>query len=78
VTELGRRAETLPTDLPPGPATNPAPCAGHPSGQDGPAEEPQDYPVADFISPTEYAWNEDVYAAEEAVRAYLDDSHADH
>jgi hypothetical protein len=73
-TELGRRAGTLPTDL----AANPTRSADHPSGQDGPAEGPQSYPVADFLSPTEYAWNEDNYAAEVAVRAYLSDSHADH
>ena len=78
LTELGQWAETLPTDLMPYPAANPAPCADHPSGQDGPAEEPRSHPVADFLSPIEYAWNDDVYAAEVAVRAYLSDSHADH
>jgi hypothetical protein len=41
-------------------------------------EEPRGYPVADFLSPTEYAWDEDAYAAAEAVRAYLSDCHADH
>ena len=70
-TELGHRARTSPTDLPPDLATNPAQYADHPAGQDGPAEEPQSYPVEDFLSPTEYVWNEDICAAEVAVRAYL-------
>ena len=78
LTGRDRRPETSPTDRPQDPGVNPAPDSDHPSGQDGPAEEPQGYPVADFLSPIEYAWNEDVYAAEEAVRAYLSDSHADH
>jgi hypothetical protein len=77
-TELGRRAGTFPTDLPTDLAANPTQSADHTSGQDGPVEEPQSYPVADFLSPTEYAWNGDIYAAEVAVRAYLSDSHADH
>jgi hypothetical protein len=75
--ELGRWAGELPTDSPPGPAGHLGACGHHPSGQDGPAEDPRDYPIADFLLPTEYAWNDDVYAAEQAVRAYLDDSHAD-
>ncbi len=36
------------------------------------------YPVAEFIRPTAYVWDEDLFAAEEAVRTYLKDSHADH
>jgi hypothetical protein len=78
LTEPGSRADASPSDLPPNPALKSAPCADQRSGQDGPAEEPRDYPVADFISPIGYDWNEDVYAAEEAVRAYLSDSHADY
>jgi hypothetical protein len=76
--ELGRRAGTSPTDLPPVPAADPARGADHPPGPVGRSEEPPGYPVADFLSPTEYAWDEDFYAAEEAVRAYLLDCHADH
>ena len=42
-------------------------------------EEPlQEYPLADFVKQTEYAWDEDFFAAEEAVRRYLKESHADH
>ena len=76
--ELGRQAGLLPTDWPPDLATNPARGADHLPRQTAPPEEPPSYPVADFLSPTEYAWDEDVYAAEEAVRAYLSDCHADH
>jgi len=43
-----------------------------------PEELPQEYPIADFIKPTEYDWNLDVFVADEAVRRYLEDSHADH
>jgi hypothetical protein len=43
-----------------------------------PEELPQEYPTADFIKPTEYDWSLDIFAAEEAVRRYLEDSHADH
>jgi hypothetical protein len=70
---LGRR----PATSQPEPAAQSGPYADHPSRRGGPGEELRDYPVADFLSPTEYAWDGDVYAAEEAVRAYLDDSHAD-
>jgi hypothetical protein len=75
--EVGRWSETLPTDWP-HPAATPEPCGDHPSGHAGPAEVAPSYPVADFLSPTEYAWDADVYAAEQAVRAYLDNSYADH
>ena len=37
----------------------------------------QEYPTADFIEPTEYDWNLNVFIAEQAVREYLKDSHAD-
>src|SRR5262249_58014744 len=77
LTGLGHRAGTWPIDQPPGPAARPAPGDDRTPEQDGPAEVPGDYPVADFLSPTGYAWDEDVYAAEEAVKAYLKDSHAD-
>jgi hypothetical protein len=43
-----------------------------------PEELPQEYPTADFIKPTEYDWNMNVFLAERAVREYLKDSHADH
>jgi len=43
-----------------------------------PEEQPQEYPTAGFIKQTEYAWDEDFFAAEDAVRRYLKDSHADH
>ena len=36
------------------------------------------YAIAAFIQPLEYAWNEDFFAAEEALKVYLNDSHADH
>jgi hypothetical protein len=78
LTEPGRWAEASPTNRPSDLAPKPAPCADQCSGPDGPAEEPRDYPVADFISPIGYEWNEDVYAAEEAVRAYLSECHADY
>jgi hypothetical protein len=42
-----------------------------------PEEKPREYPIADFIRQTEYAWDEDFFSAEEAVRRYLKDSHAD-
>jgi hypothetical protein len=38
----------------------------------------REYPTADFIKPTEYDWNIDKFIAEQAVREYLRDSHADH
>jgi hypothetical protein len=76
--ELGRRVGISPTNLPPVPVADRAQGADHPRGPAGRLEEPRGYPVADFLSPTEYAWDEDVYAAEEAVRAYLSDCHADH
>jgi len=43
-----------------------------------PEEQPQEYPTAGFIKQTEYAWDNDFFAAEDAVRRYLKDSHADH
>ncbi len=42
------------------------------------AEELPSYPMAEFIRPTENAWNEDLFVAEEAVRTYLKDPDADH
>jgi hypothetical protein len=77
-TELGRRAGISPTEWPSYPAGSPPSGADAPSGQAGPVEEPRDDPVADFLSPIEYAWDEDIYAAEEAVKAYLNDAHAHH
>ena len=38
----------------------------------------EDYPIADWIEPIEYKWSLDYYKAEQAVRQYLKDSHADH
>ncbi len=76
--ELRRWAQTSPTGLPSQPAATPAPRGDHPSGHGRPAEVPPGDHVTDFLSPAEYAWNADVYAAEQAVRAYLGDSHADH
>jgi hypothetical protein len=76
--ELGRRVGRSPTDLPPVPAPDLAPGADHPPGPVVRPEEPRGYPVAEFLSPTEYAWDEDLYAGEEAARAYLSDCHADH
>jgi len=52
--------------------------AGHAVGRSQSGEQPVDCPAADFIEQTEYAWNEDFWAAEEAVRRYLKDPHADH
>ena len=43
-----------------------------------PEEQPHEYPTAGFIKRTEYAWDEDFFAAEDAVKRYLKDSHADH
>jgi len=43
-----------------------------------PEEQLPEYPTAGFIKQTEYAWDEDFFAAEDAVRRYLKDSHADH
>lgn len=77
-TEPGRRAGISPTEWPSYAAGSPPPGADAPSGQHGPAEEPRDDPVADYLSPIEYAWDEDIYAAEEAVKAYLNDAHAYH
>jgi hypothetical protein len=37
-----------------------------------------EYPTADFIEPIEYKWNLDFFIAEQAVRKYLEESHADH
>jgi hypothetical protein len=34
--------------------------------------------IAAFIQPLEYAWTEDFFVAEEALKVYLNDSHADH
>jgi hypothetical protein len=76
--DFGRPAGMLPTDRLPDLAANPARGDDHLPRQQAPPEEPPSYPVADFLSPSVYAWDEDVYAAEEAVRAYLSDSHADH
>ncbi len=39
--------------------------------------QPPEYPTAEFIKPTEYDWNIDKFIAEQAVREYLKDSHAD-
>jgi hypothetical protein len=39
---------------------------------------PDDYPIADFIEPTEYAWTEERYAARLAAKAYLELSVADY
>ena len=36
------------------------------------------YAIAAFIQPLEYAWTTDFFAAEEALKVYLSDSHADH
>jgi hypothetical protein len=36
------------------------------------------YAIAAFIQPLEYAWNTNFFAAEEALKVYLNDSHADH
>lgn len=36
------------------------------------------YGIATFIPPIEYAWTEEFFAAEEALKVYLSDSHADH
>jgi hypothetical protein len=47
-----------------------------PHGQQRAAVAP--YAVAAFIQPLEYAWNLDFFAAEEALKVYLNDSHADH
>jgi hypothetical protein len=77
-TVFGRREGASPSEWPPDPAGHPQAGADGPSDEDGPVEEPHDYPVADFLSPLEYDWDEDIYAAEEAVRAYLNDSHAHH
>jgi hypothetical protein len=41
-------------------------------------EPSQEYPTATFIEPTEYDWNENIFKAEQAVRRYLEESHADH
>jgi hypothetical protein len=78
LTELGRRSGILLTEWPPYPTGSPTPGADAPSDRDGPVEEPRDYPIADFLSPIAYAWDEDIYVAEQAVRAYLNDSHAYH
>jgi hypothetical protein len=76
--EVGRRVGSSPANVPPVPAADLARGRDHTAGPAGRTEEPRGYPVADFLLPTEYAWDEDVYAAEEAVRAYLSDCHADH
>jgi hypothetical protein len=77
-TELGRRAGISPTEWSSYPSGSPTPGADAPSGQAGPVEEPRGDPVADYLSPIEYAWDENIYAAEEAVKAYLNDAHAHH
>ena len=46
-----------------------------PAREQKPAE---DYPIADWIEPIEYDWNLEIFKAEQAVRQYLKDSHADH
>ena len=38
----------------------------------------EDYPIADFIEPTEYDWDLNKFKAEQALRRYLKDSDADH
>jgi hypothetical protein len=43
-------------------------------GEQAPSQE---YPTANFIEPTEYNWDLDYFVAEQAVRKYLEDSHAD-
>lgn len=47
---------------------------GHTTGGD----QEQNYQVAEFIKPAEYTWDNDCFAAEEALKAYLEASHADH
>jgi hypothetical protein len=47
-----------------------------PLGQQRVAVAP--YAIATFIRPIEYAWTQDFFAAEEALKVYLNDSHADH
>jgi hypothetical protein len=37
----------------------------------------REYPIADFIEPTEYDWDENKFKAEQALRRYLEESHAD-
>ena len=41
-------------------------------------ERPHEYPTAGFIKETEYTWDEDFFAAEDAVSRYLNESHANH
>jgi len=48
------------------------------SGTKPTARAPEQYPLARFIEPTQYGWDNDFFAAEEAVRAYLKNSHADY
>jgi hypothetical protein len=48
------------------------------TGQLEAARELPTYPMAEFIRPTAFAWDEDFRVAEEAARAYLKNSHADH
>jgi hypothetical protein len=43
-----------------------------------PEERDREYPTADFIEPTKYDWSIDKFIAEQAVREYLRDSHANH
>jgi hypothetical protein len=37
----------------------------------------QEYPIADWTEPTEYDWDEDYSVVDQAVRRYLEESHAD-
>jgi hypothetical protein len=59
-------------------ATDPSINTGHDAGTSQPEGQDQEYPTADFIEPTEYDWDINKFIAEQAVREYLRDSHADH
>ncbi|MGP0067293.1 MAG: hypothetical protein ACLQGP_27320 [Isosphaeraceae bacterium] len=52
--------------------------AGHDAKSSQPEEQDQEYSTADFIEPTKYDWNLNIFMAERAVREYLKDSLADY
>jgi hypothetical protein len=60
------------------PDTRAANQSSHEAAGLQPEEQPHEYPTAGFVKQTEYAWDEDFFAAENAVIKYLKDSHADH
>ncbi len=44
----------------------------------GGSDRNTEYPIADFYKPLEYPWSEVQYEADQALRQYIEGSHADH